>query len=221
VKLVTYYTGDYVNWLRRWEECAERSGLDYYAEHVKLGNDWRVNTTHKPQFIHKCMVRYDEPILWVDVDGYMVGRPELLEDAVDTHDFAAFVRSKPHRFPMQTGTLWFNNTPLAHALLSLWGEMEERNKKHRVPNEVILRPLLDMIPDLRVLRLPQSYCKIRVAPWEDGSTKAVIEHGSASCRASKNRKILKSPRERDAELARLTEESKKYNDFIAGMRRTS
>jgi hypothetical protein len=87
--VISFYTP---NWLysdhakRLTREC-ELLGLDYLIEERPDAGDYLANCRQKPAFIAYALRKLDRPVLWIDVDGSIYRRPDLL-DAPGV-DFAA------------------------------------------------------------------------------------------------------------------------------------
>jgi hypothetical protein len=103
----------------RWE--CDRLGLPHHIAQLPDQGGYLANTRLKPGFLRDTMLELARPLLWVDVDGSILARPDALRaDA----DFMA------HPMPARTGlgrvwnvgTLFFNSTPAALDLLTLWAE---------------------------------------------------------------------------------------------------
>ena len=131
---------------------ADIPGADYYTRHAKMlkarfaeldaayhiqelpsKNHFVLNCFMKPQFILDCLRKFDEPLIWVDVDCTINKLPKQL-DSVNT-DIACGCREDgtPH-----SALLYFNNTEKSVLFVEEWLARCEAIKKKvskRKPNE--------------------------------------------------------------------------------------
>jgi hypothetical protein len=115
--IASYYTADtpYEEEARRLIASCKGAGIGYYIEKVPNRGSWEANCAYKAAFLLKLWREIHRPLLWVDADGVLIGRPNLLRAA--SCDFAIH---KVDRWEFASGTLFFNATPLAGQLLHRW-----------------------------------------------------------------------------------------------------
>ena len=114
--------------------------LDCLIQELPDQGTWIENVALKGPFMRRCMRRFDQPLLWIDVDGRIVAEPKLLY-GMDA-DFAIYAvkrewnwkplvrermsllklgaRAGPRWF--LTGTMLVNRTAAARDLLERWAE---------------------------------------------------------------------------------------------------
>lgn len=112
-KTSTYYTEHSKRFVR---EC-EQHGLDYHVEALDGEGNYFKNCRLKPGFVVSCMERFQQPLLWLDIDTYIKKRPSL-----PNSDFAAIQRpiSASPPYPIFAHCLFFNNTETSTSLLRTW-----------------------------------------------------------------------------------------------------
>lgn len=121
--IVSFYTPtwDYPKHASRLIAECERLGLPYHIKQLDPGQSWLDNTRLKSKFIFDSMKELDRPILWIDVDGSIYRRPDILlnveEDFMGRHQ-----RTGPRR-NWHVGTMFFNNTPNGKQLLDEWNTL--------------------------------------------------------------------------------------------------
>lgn len=116
--IISFYTP---NWLysqhaeRLRNEC-KTLGLDFYIEERPDAGDYLANCRQKPFFILECLKKLNKPVLWIDVDGSIYQKPELLNDT--PYEFAA-KRKKAHCARVwHVCTMYF--TPKAIPFVEAW-----------------------------------------------------------------------------------------------------
>ncbi len=119
VVLVSFYTRDW-----RYPECArrlgascDRLGVDHHIVERPSVNGWLANTRQKPFFLLEALRSLQGPILWTDVDSYLLRAPEGLRDDVD---FMARKRPAHQDRAWHVDTLFFDATAAAVEFLQLW-----------------------------------------------------------------------------------------------------
>jgi hypothetical protein len=118
--IISFYTNDweYPTHAERLREECRRLGLDHHIEEQPSTKDYISNTAIKPFFIRNCLVKFDRPILWLDVDGSILRNPGM---ASMVSDFAACkYQNRALDRDWAVGILWFNNTVNAKLLLDTW-----------------------------------------------------------------------------------------------------
>ena len=93
----------------------EALGLDFIVEAIDTAAPDRVQAAEKVSFIQSVWARQDRPVLWIEPDAVLAGRPGLVAD-LDC-DFAVH---KWNRWEMATRTLYFGRSDAAEALLNTW-----------------------------------------------------------------------------------------------------
>jgi len=196
--VVSYFTEEYSEEAPAFEKCCEDVGQQYLAVPLKSKKSWRLNCGMKAQFIRASLNQFQQPVLWVDIDGRFRLPWDLELD--ETTDFAAWFiptavmssATRPHGASSQqdgiaAGTMYFNNTDVTKAFLDAWVERE--NDGHKYPWEQKLLAELwhdKPVPDLRTTRLHQRYCRVTDAKWFEPQGPVVIEHMQASRRLKSN-----------------------------------
>lgn len=77
-KIISYYTsGDKNNY---YVKCAnelinqcKQYNYDYYIENIPSLNDYKKNCKLKPKFILDCLSKFNQPLLFLDVDAVLAG----------------------------------------------------------------------------------------------------------------------------------------------------
>ena len=190
--VVSYFTEEYAGEAPAFEACCEAVGQQYLAVPLKSKKSWRRNCGMKAEFIRASLNQFEQPVLWVDIDGRFRLPWDL--ELEDNTDFAAWFiptavmhnNTRPHGpggtcDGIAAGTLWFGNTDASRAFLDAWVEAEEDGHKYPWEQKVLGELWYDKpVPALRTTRLHQRYCRVIDAKWYDSKCAPVIEHTQAS-----------------------------------------
>ena len=192
--VVSYFTEEYSEEAPAFEKCCEDVGQQYLAVPFVSKKSWRLNCGMKAKFIRKCVDQFEQPVLWVDIDGRFRLPWDL--ELEETVDFAAWFipscvmqgNTRPHGpggscDGIAAGTLWFNNTDASKAFLDAWVKAEDDGHRYKWEQKVLGELWADTPDDdLRTGRLHQRYCRVTDAKWFDHQGPVVIEHMQASRR---------------------------------------
>ncbi|MGE0461996.1 MAG: methyltransferase domain-containing protein [Vicinamibacterales bacterium] len=180
-RVVCYYTSGtpYEAEAAGLRASCDRLGVPHHIQGLPERGSWEANCAQKAAFIHQCWRERGEPLLWVDADARLHDRPDLLRDA--DVDFAI------HRvdgWQFASGTIFFNNTPLAGVLLDGW---ERLCRQHpHVLDQVLLDVAWEEVTRRHPLStrwLPSAYTLICDHPdARAGAEPPVIVHHQASRR---------------------------------------
>ena len=171
--IVSYYTADtpYATMATRLRASCESLDLDHYIVALESLGSWEANTAAKASVCRLAWEQVGRPILWVDADAVIHQRPELLRGA--SADFAV------HRWKGQyfaSGTVFFNQTPMARQLLNRWVHRCAADLDRATLDQTHLEDAWKELI-LQTTFLPRSYCQIFDAPRDEPP---VIEHFQAS-----------------------------------------
>lgn len=106
--IVSFYTQDWLypqhaKRLRR--ECLNLE-LDCRIKEKPSQNGYIQNCCIKPFFIRECLQELKKPVLWIDVDGSIIAKPDFFLDT--DWDFQARRMRPPRTRLYHVGTMWFN-----------------------------------------------------------------------------------------------------------------
>lgn len=118
--IISFYTNDwtYPAHAERLKKECDAIGINSLIEELPTTGSYLKNTCMKPQFILDKLNEIKSPVLWVDVDGSIYKKPELI-DMLDC-DFAAKRMSAERSRTWHVGTMWFNYTPRMIHFLESW-----------------------------------------------------------------------------------------------------
>lgn len=121
--IITFYTSnwEYKKYALELKNQCEKFNLDHYIKEYPDTGNWLHNTRIKPRFIKEAFHELQRPLLWIDADGILNNKPNLLELPIDKDFMGRHQRSGPKR-NWHVGTLFFNHTENTSNLIDLWNE---------------------------------------------------------------------------------------------------
>ena len=144
----------------------KKLGIDCYIEHRPTAGSWVKNTRQKSAFVRECLERFDEPLLWVDVDSLVHSKPDL--SGYQDVDFAGGPivgfqsEHLPHLLIMGI-CLFFNNTKGALWLARNWEEVCNRQPNENFGDHRLISNILDQSLKTRLpftwRYLPETYAR--------------------------------------------------------------
>lgn len=176
--IVSYYTNDweYPEHAKRLRSECVALGLEHFIIEVESKNSYIKNCCLKPFFIRNCLNTFDRPVLWVDVDGSILKKPDFFLDT--NWDFQARRMGPDRKRMYHVGTIWVNYTPQALRFVDAWcertGDMTDESSLDQT--------LKSQVWDLRHRDIPPEYFVINRKP----DPKTVILHRLSSGESKKN-----------------------------------
>jgi len=120
--IISFFTQDWeypAHAARLKRECSDL-GLDNHIIEIPSTGSYRDNCRQKPFFILDSLEKFQQPVLWLDVDASIIRYPDvLLSDLAHKHDIAA-VRKKIGLDHWYVGSIWFNHTTATKNLIDHW-----------------------------------------------------------------------------------------------------
>ena len=153
------------------ETCVE-AGVDHVIDGIPARGSWEWNCAAKAEFCQQMHRQLRRPILWVDADATLERRPGLL--ARCPADFGV------HKWAgreFASGTLFFNQTPLAEELLRAW--VARCAARPDVWDQKLLEAAWHDVASrhpISTLWLPRSYVRIFDAAPVAGESPVIVHH---------------------------------------------
>jgi hypothetical protein len=120
--VISFYTPDwdYPKYAKQLQEDCKKLGLTYHIVEKSSENNYVKNCNMKPFFIKDMLQFFKGPVLWIDADGGIESRPELLlADNIKNFDVAGN-RSLKDSNRIHVGSIWFNYTEPAVQFVNAW-----------------------------------------------------------------------------------------------------
>lgn len=171
--ITTFFTPAYKKYVPLWKGYASKWGHPIeIIERPDMGS-WHENVIQKPKVIMDVMQRFQAyNILWVDVDGFIVKDPKLIETIDDQkYDLAAFRYYPPPvkqvfqriTYPdgsnYTSGTIWIANNECSLDFMATWARYTNHEKLGDAGDQDYFNSLVQM-PGLQIniYDLPVDYC---------------------------------------------------------------
>lgn len=173
--VTSFYTPEwkYPEYATQLSLDCERLGLDYHIVEKKSYDDYRKNCNIKPLFIRETLEKFKKPIFWMDVDGGIITKPDLLfSDDIMNYDIAAN-RSVNQADRIHVGSIWFNYSKRTTKFVNAWcDEIAKGGIDDGIFNIVWKR----FSEELKLFELPSNYFVLLKIPGEPIPEDACIIH---------------------------------------------
>ena len=185
MKVVSFYTDDYEEDVKRLICSLKKFNLDYDIENIESLGSWDLNTNYKATFIKKKLLKHKQPIVWLDADSEVVKYPKYFD--VIEEDIGVCYENLSK---LKSGTIYFNHTDKALKILNRW---EINSKNTNITDQMHLQQVLrgEYIEshNVTLFCLPSSYYCIYdiMKDW----TEPVIKQYQASRRHRASRRHLR------------------------------
>ncbi|CAB4168093.1 Nucleotide-diphospho-sugar transferase [uncultured Caudovirales phage] len=193
MKIVSYYTPLYSMVAANLVKSLVKLGnIEYEVEERPQLGSWARNTQYKANFILEKLEQ-NTSVVWTDADSMLYSYPSLF-DTIDCDVAFFFFRDDKWKLPitsklsqavadrdgyLQSGTMYFNNTPKTIELLNKWIKLNEEDNTQW--DQHTLQMALGEIKDINICNLPPEYAWIDGVSREYfGDIKPVFEHFQAS-----------------------------------------
>ena len=119
--IISFYTDDwkYPEYADLLKADCERLGLEHHIKLRENTGKWINNTRAKPSFILEALKELKGPVLWIDVDGSIYEKPELMLEYTK-YDMAPRPANYKWGRKWHVSTMYFNYTEKTIAFLEEW-----------------------------------------------------------------------------------------------------
>lgn len=117
--LISFYTDDwrYPEYAAALKAQCDALAVPSHIERLPTTGSYLRNTCLKPRFILDCLNRFQQPVLWVDVDADLRDVPRMDWRPAD---MAARPMPPERSRRWHVGTLWFDYNPRVLAFVQAW-----------------------------------------------------------------------------------------------------
>ena len=180
--IVTACTRTYEHHCARLVQSIKAHGYKAMVDPFDDRGAWELNCHRKPETLLAAWAGTTEDLLWLDADAEIKRELTVFDNLRETMDFAVYIRQH-HTMPFRSGTVWFNRTEPAKALLDAWAAEAQRRPMHW-DQVTLYRVWHAMKNKVRTAQLPLSYC---CKFDEEGAEDCHVVHHQAS-RTLKNKR---------------------------------
>lgn len=119
--IISFYTDDweYPAHAERMAKDCDTLELKHHIVNKPSTRDYIQNTAIKPFFVKECLTEFKQPVLWVDVDGLLLKRPDLAGTTSDIAVCKYFNKEFLDR-DWAVSIMWFNYTEPSLRLVDCW-----------------------------------------------------------------------------------------------------
>jgi len=138
-KIISFYTdidsslyySKHANFL---EQNLKELNLDFYIEHIESKGSYRSNCLFKPEFIRNQYQKFNNPLLWLDIDSRVHDTLNVFNNVPGNIDlvFATNSKNEKGNFIPKASPIFLNRTDGAKLFLDKWIE----KCKHYIENEI-------------------------------------------------------------------------------------
>ncbi|MDO8641782.1 MAG: radical SAM protein [Nitrosarchaeum sp.] len=188
---ISYYTINtgYEKEYKKLEDSLKKFNLDHDIQGIPTQGSWFNNCFYRSIFVKDMLQKHKRAVIWVDCDAIIQQNPVLFETLGD-YDFAYHLhKRKNNSFELLGGTMFFNYTKNAVALMNTWRKRVDANPTMYRLDQSYLHEAVGDVPGIQIYHLPATYCQIFDLMKDEG--KPVIEHFQASRRYKRDQNLLK------------------------------
>ena len=152
----TYYS-DHAARLKK--EC-EELGVPYDIQEKPSEGSYQKNCLSKPQYIYDKLKETREPFVWLDIDSYLLKKPDIFEHMIDKFDLG-FSLSVQQLSGLKASPIFIGATPNTEIFLENWimnsNKTLEMNKKH-FDHEPLFGLVQFFMKQMKVAFVGKEYC---------------------------------------------------------------
>jgi hypothetical protein len=205
--IIGFHTPDavYSAEAKRLRKSIEMLSLPHEISEVPACGSWVENCSMKPTWILEKRVQLRGQLLYLDVDAVLHSDPWPYLEMYDG-DIAVFI-SKVGK--LLSGTIWINDTPGAHDLLTRWKracDISRNVHDQRILQEIIEGDEASDSPYYKVQRLPVNLTYIFDKPYEYVFGSPIVEHLQASRIGRSMGQLTLSLQQRNERVKQLSEQ---------------
>ena len=173
MKIIAYYTTNtpYEEEAKGLAESIRALGMDYTIVPYCSRGCWELNVGIKPEFIKEMLDKYEDDLLYIDVDARVRQVPVFGNEDIGVH--------YKDGIELLSGTIYLKNNQRVKSLVALWCKTQKN--KPMVWDQITLAIALKSFADdlkIRIRKLPPTYTQIH--DLMRGCGAPVIEHFQAS-----------------------------------------
>lgn len=169
----TYYSDHARMFLQNMQEL----DMPHYVEHIASQGSYRANCLYKPKFILKCMEKFKQPVMWLDIDSYVHMKLDMFENVNTDIILATNSIDESGNFIPKASPIFLNQTEKSLNFMKKWIEKCEyylKNEKKNFDHELMLEVLKE--ENVEIALFGKTFCSFACMRVPD----AVITMGISS-----------------------------------------
>lgn len=101
----TYYSDH----AKRFKEECDRFQIPYQIAHIESNGSYQLNCLLKPKFIYNKLVELQRPLLWLDIDTFILKQPNIFDSFPNLGVNVGVASTDPKNLiRIKASPLWFN-----------------------------------------------------------------------------------------------------------------
>lgn len=177
--IISFYTPDwlYPTYARQLQIDCDRFELNHHIVEVSSQGNYVKNCNMKPFFIRDMLYLHKSPVFWIDADGTINRRPELLlSQSIKDFDIAGN-KSQRDTTRIHVGSIWFNYNSAVLDLVESWCDCIV---KSGIDDAVFNKVWAQFYEKIKFYELPQEYFTILDTPDSPVPAESCIVHRLSS-----------------------------------------
>lgn len=174
--VISFYTNDwlYPDYAARLKDDCDRLGLRHHIVERTSTNRYVGNCQIKPFFVRECLEQFQSAVFWMDCDGSILQRPDLLFDDQNLNYDLVANRPQNDAERIHVGSMMMNYTTSMRAFIDAW--CAEIERKSPLDDAAFNGTWNSLKSTLRVRLLPNNYFYIQKHLREASPADTVIMH---------------------------------------------
>lgn len=147
---------------KRFQEECQQHNIPYSVAHIESHGTYQKNCLLKPKFIYSKLIEHQKPILWLDIDTFIMKKPEVFDGfstlginlAVASTDPAVLTQVK-------ASPLWFNYNPDTLGFIQEWIKQCDHVRANNISifdHETFIGCLMNYVKEKKIAILNHDYC---------------------------------------------------------------
>lgn len=122
----TYYSDH----AKRFKEECERFSVPHEISEIKTQGSYQQNCLLKPKFIYSKLTQYQRPLLWLDIDTFMLKQPNAFDNFSNLGVNLGVASSDPKNLmQVKASPIWFNFNSSTLDFIREWIQQSENVRR--------------------------------------------------------------------------------------------
>jgi len=147
---------------KRFKENCEQFEIPYHISHIESKGSYKLNCLLKPKFIYSKLIEFQKPLLWLDIDTFILKKPDVFDGFSVLGVNIAVSSPEPHiLFKTKASPLWFNYNTDSLEFIRKWismCEQVESSDGNLFDHEPLISCLTEYSKEKKLAILNSDYC---------------------------------------------------------------